>query len=80
MSWALFAAIPFLVSIGLLGFALANQVMLEFAIGWPAFQIFGYVGALSLAKGNPAHFLFKSQTMLHFMVMALLIAILVKAV
>jgi hypothetical protein len=77
--WALLATGLFLLAIGFLGFALNNGVMVAFAVGWVALQIFGDVGALRAAKGDFAHPLFKSQVMLHFMALALLAAIIVRA-
>ncbi len=77
--WAFAAAALFLLAIGLLGFALNRQVMVVFAVGWIALQIFGYVGALKLAKGDFAHPLFKSQVLLHVTALALLAAVLLKA-
>ena len=76
---ALAAAVPFLLSLALLGFAICRQTFLAFAIGWPLFQIFGYGGSLSLAKGAIDHPLVKTQIVLHWMMLALVIAILVGA-
>ena len=76
---ALAAAVPFLLSLALLGFAISRQTFLAFAIGWPLFQIFGYGGSLSLAKGAIDHPLVKTQIVLHWMMLALVIAILVGA-
>ena len=73
--WALAAAIPFLLSILLLGFALSRQVLVPFAIGWPIIQIFGYWGSLKRAQGQIDHPLVKTQVMLHWMMLAILIAI-----
>jgi hypothetical protein len=77
--WALSAAALFLLAIGFLGFALNTQVMVVFAVGWVALQIFGYVGALKMAKGDFAHPLFKSQVMLHIIALALLAAVIIRA-
>jgi hypothetical protein len=77
--WAFCAATLFLLAIGFLGFALNTQVMVVFAIGWVALQIFGYVGALKMAKGDFAHPLFKSQVMLHVIALGLLLAVLIRA-
>jgi hypothetical protein len=77
--WAFGAAALFLLAIGFLGFALNAQVMVVFAVGWLALQIFGYVGALKMAKGDFAHPLFKSQVMLHAIALALLIAVILRA-
>ncbi len=77
--WALAAAALFLIAIGFLGFALSAQVMVVFAVGWIILQIFGFVGALKMAKGDFAHPLFKSQVMLHVIALALLGAVILKA-
>ena len=77
--WGLAAAVLFLLAIGFLGFALNTGVMVVFAVGWVALQIFGYVGALRMAKGDFAHPLFKSQVMLHVTALALLLAVFAKA-
>ena len=77
--WAFAAAALFLIAIGFLGFALNAQVMVVFAVGWLALQIFGYIGALKMAKGDFAHPLFKSQVMLHVIALALLAAVIGKA-
>lgn len=76
--WALAAAALFLLAVGFLGFALSAKVMVVFAIGWIILQIFGFVGALKMAKGDFAHPLFKSQVMLHVIALALLAAVLIK--
>lgn len=73
--WALGAAIPFLLSILLLGFAFSRQTFLAFAIGWPIIQVFGYAGSLKRAQGQIDHPLVKTQVMLHWMMLAILIAI-----
>lgn len=77
--WGLAAAALFLLAIGFLGFALNTGVMVVFAVGWVALQIFGFGGALRLAKGDFAHPLFKSQVMLHATAVALLVAVITKA-
>ncbi|KEO90827.1 pyridoxal phosphate biosynthetic protein [Erythrobacter longus] len=77
--WALAAACLFLVGIGFLGFSLNTGIMRPFAIGWVALQIFGYVGAIRMAKGDFAHQLFKSQIMLHVMAVLLLVVVMVRA-
>lgn len=77
--WALAAAALFLLAIGFLGFALNAQVMVVFAVGWIALQIFGYGGALTMAKGDFAHPLFKSQVMLHVIALSLLAAVFIRA-
>jgi hypothetical protein len=77
--WAAAAAALFLLAIGFLGFALNARVMVVFAVGWVMLQIFGFVGALRMAKGDFAHPLFKSQVMLHVMALALLVAVFIRA-
>lgn len=77
--WAGAAAALFLTAIGFLGFALSQKVMMAFAVGWVALQIFGFVGALKVAKGDFAHPLFKAQVMLHLIAAALLVAVIVRA-
>ncbi len=77
--WALAAAGLFLLAIGFLGFALNSGVMVVFAVGWVALQIFGFVGALKMGKGDFAHPLFKSQVMLHVTALALLVAVFMRA-
>ncbi len=77
--WALIASALFLVAIGFLGFAIAEGAMLTFALGWVVLQAVGYVGALSIAKGDFAHPLFKAQVMVHILALGLLLALLVKA-
>ena len=76
---ALAAALPVLLSLALLGLALSRQTLLAFAIGWPLVQVFGYGGSLKLAKGAVDHPLVKTQIVLHWMMLALFIAILVRA-
>ncbi|MXP38398.1 pyridoxal phosphate biosynthetic protein [Erythromicrobium ramosum] len=77
--WAFAAAALFLLAVGFLGFALNAQVMVVFAVGWLALMIFGYVGALKMAKGDFAHPLFKSQVMLHVVAVGLLVAVMIRA-
>lgn len=77
--WAFAAAALFLLAIGFLGFSLNTGIMRSFAVGWVALQIFGYVGALKMAKGDFAHPLFKSQIMLHVMAAILLIVVIARA-
>jgi hypothetical protein len=77
--WAFAAAALFLLAVGFLGFALNTRIMVAFAVGWVALQILGYVGALRAAKGDFAHPLFKSQVMLHLMALALLVAVIARA-
>lgn len=76
--WALGAAALFLLAVGFLGFALNTGVMRSFAIGWVALQIFGFVGALNVAKGDFAHPLFKAQVMLHVVAVGLLVAVIIR--
>jgi small multidrug resistance pump len=77
--WGLAAAVLFMLALGFAIFALSARVMVVFAVGWVILQIFGYVGALKMAKGDFAHPLFKSQVMLHVMAVALLVAVFVRA-
>ncbi len=77
--WAFAAAALFLIAIGFLGFAVNTQVMMSFAVGWVALQMFGYAGALKMAKGDFAHPLFKSQVMLHVVALTLLVAVFLRA-
>ncbi|XUU59557.1 pyridoxal phosphate biosynthetic protein [Erythrobacter sp. HA6-11] len=77
--WALAAAIPFLLSLALLGYAIAKQTLLAFAIGWPILQVFGYTMTLRIAKGDFSHVLVKGQVMLHVMALGLLIAAIARA-
>ena len=76
--WAFAAAALFLLAVGFLGFALNTGVMVVFAVGWIALQIFGYVGALKMGKGDFASPLFKSQVMLHVMALGLLVAVIIR--
>lgn len=78
--WALAAAALFLIAVTFAGFALSRQVLVAFAIGWVALQIFGYVGALKFAAGDFAHPLFKSQVMLNVLAFALLILAVTRAI
>ena len=77
--WAFAAAALFLLAVGFLGFALNTGVMAVFAVGWIALQIFGYVGAIRVAKGDFAHPLFKAQVMLHVIALGLLLAVIIRA-
>ncbi|SHN48513.1 pyridoxal phosphate biosynthetic protein [Erythrobacter sanguineus] len=77
--WAAVAAALFLIAIGFLGFALSTRVMVVFAVGWVALQIFGFGGALKVAKGDFAHPLFKAQVMLHVVALGLLAAVIIRA-
>ena len=76
--WFLAGAIPFLASIGLLGYSLTTRVALSFAVFWPLLQIFGFVTALKMAKGDPAHYLVKTQVILHWMIVILLGSLVLK--
>jgi len=78
LGWALAGAIPFLLSIALLGYALGRQVVVVFASVWPLMQVFGYTMTLKMAKGDPAHYLVKAQVLLHWMVLMLAGAILLR--
>lgn len=73
--WAFFAAALFLTAIGFLGFAIAEGAMLTFAFGWVALQVLGFVGAISITKGDFAHPLFKAQVMVHLVALGLLVAL-----
>ncbi|MEP3420268.1 MAG: pyridoxal phosphate biosynthetic protein [Erythrobacter sp.] len=77
--WSFGAAALFLIAVAFLGFALNAGVMRGFAIGWLALQIFGYVGALKIAKGDFSHPLFKSQVILHSIALMLLVVSVTKA-
>ena len=77
--WALAAAIPFLVSVAVLAIALNRRAFLEFAIGWPVIQILFYTGAIRMAGGRIDHPFVKTQVMLHWMMLALLVAIIARA-
>lgn len=77
--WAFGAAALFLIAIGFLGFALSQKVMMVFAVGWVALMIFGFVGAIRVAKGDFAHPLFKAQVMLHVVAVGLLVAVVIRA-
>lgn len=77
--WAGAAALLFLLAIGFLGFSLNTGVLLPFAIGWVALQIFGFVGALKFANGDFAHPLFKSQVMIHVIGIVLLVTLIARA-
>jgi small multidrug resistance pump len=77
--WAFGAAALFLLAIGFLGFAFNTGVMRVFAVGWTMLMIFGFVGAIRVAKGDFAHPLFKAQVMLHVVAVGLLVAVIVRA-
>lgn len=76
--WAFGAASLFLTAIGLLGYAIQSGTLAPFAVGWVVLQAFGYTGALKRAKGDLAHPLFKSQVLVHFVVLGLLVALILK--
>jgi hypothetical protein len=69
------AAIPFMLSLALLGVAAQSGMALPFAIGWPLLQIAGYVVTIRKAKGDMRHPLVTTQIVLHWLVLALLVAI-----
>jgi small multidrug resistance pump len=77
--WAFGAAALFLLGVGFLGFALGTGVMRVFAVGWVALMIFGFVGAIRVAKGDFAHPLFKAQVMLNVVAVGLLVAVIIRA-
>ena len=77
--WAFGAAALFLLAVGFLGFSLNTGVMRVFAVGWIALMIFGFIGAIRIAKGDFAHPLFKAQVMLHVVALGLLVAVMVRA-
>jgi ABC-type transport system involved in cytochrome c biogenesis permease subunit len=77
--WAFGAAALFLLAVGFLGFALSQKVMMVFAVGWVALMIFGFVGAIRVAKGDFTHPLFKAQVMLHVVALGLLFAVIIRA-
>jgi small multidrug resistance pump len=76
--WAFGAATLFLTAVGLLGYAIQSGTLMTFAIGWVVLQAFGYAGSLKLAGGDMAHPLFKSQVMVHFVALGLLVALILK--
>lgn len=73
------AAIPFLASVFLLGLGLRTGILLAFAVGWPLFQVAGYTVAYRIARGDLTHPLFKAQVALHWVMLALLGAVLARA-
>jgi len=77
--WAFGAAGLFLLAVGFLGFSLNTGVMQVFAVGWLVLMIFGYVGAIRVAKGDFAHPLFKAQVMLHVIAVGLLVMVFARA-
>ncbi len=76
--WAFGAASLFLTAIGLLGYAIQSGTLVPFAAGWVVLQAFGYAGSLKRARGDLAHPLFKSQVLIHFVVLGLLVAIILR--
>ena len=73
--WAFLGSTLFLTAVGFLGYAIAEGAMVVFATGWVILQIFGFVGALRMAKGDFAHPLFKSQVFIHLIALVLLVAL-----
>lgn len=72
--WFFAGAVPFVLSIALFGYSLSTRIALSFAILWPLLQIFGYGMTLKMAKGDPAHYLVKTQIILHWIIVILLAA------
>ena len=77
--WLAAGAIPFLLSIFLLGISLNSGLLTAFAVGWPLLQVFGYTMTLRMAKGDPSHDLVKVQVILHYIALALLLALVGRA-
>ena len=73
--WLIAGAIPLLLSILLLGISLNSGALTMFAFGWPLLQVFGYTMTLRMAKGDPSHDLVKVQVIVHYMALALLVAL-----
>ena len=73
------AAVPFLASIGLLGFAFNTGALIAFASFWPLFQVAGYVWTLRMAKGALDHPLVKTQIVLHWMMLCIVAALFARA-
>ncbi len=73
------AAIPFLGSIGLLGFAVQTGALVTFAIFWPLIQVAGYAISLKVAQGDLAHPMVNAQIALHWLMLVLVIALVVRA-
>lgn len=73
------AAIPFLLSIALLGVAIQNGAFLKFALSWPVVQAMGYGFTIRRAKGDVTHPLVGAQIALHWLVVTLLVGIIVRA-
>ena len=78
LGWFVAGVIPLLCSIALLGYSISTRVALSFAIIWPLLQIFGFTVTLRLAKGDPAHYLVKTQVILHWMIVVLLGALIIR--
>jgi hypothetical protein len=76
--WAFFGSTLFLTAVGFLGWAVAEGAILEFAIGWVVLQVFGFAGSLRMGGGDFAHPLFKSQVMIHVVVLGLLVALILR--
>ncbi|MXO84861.1 pyridoxal phosphate biosynthetic protein [Altererythrobacter aurantiacus] len=74
------AALPFLISLGVAGYAINSGVLLGFGIAWPILQVFGYYSTLKMAKGDVAHPLFTTQIALHYIVLVLFVAIMSRVV
>jgi len=72
--WFFAGGVPFVLSIALLGYSLSTRIALSFAVFWPLLQIFGYGMTLKMAKGDPAHYLVKTQIILHWIIVILLAA------
>jgi len=76
--WPLAAAVPFLLSLALLGIAANTGKLLPLAIGWPLIQLIGYGGSLKLAHGDTAHPLFVAQVVLNYLALGLLALLITK--
>ena len=74
------AAVPFLISIGLLGLAVQSGAFLKFALSWPVVQAMGYSFTIRLAKGDISHPLVTAQIALHWLVLALLIGLIARGI
>ena len=77
--WALLAIIPFLLSIALLAYSIAQQAAFAFAFAWPVLQIIGYAGSLKRSGGVVAHPLVKTQVVVHWLVLVLFVALWMRA-
>ncbi len=77
--WLIAGAIPFLLSFFVLGLSLTTGALTAFAIGWLILQVFGYAMTLRMAKGDTSHDLVKVQVVLHYVALALLVTLLVRA-